>query len=127
MTYDNGTVYEGFVNVATGLADGEGSVAWGPTAGRSSRRSYTGLFAAGRTAERVKFTFKEKRPGQIGVGNHSYNGTVEVSSFTALFTFRFPFQPMHPEQVETGAWTGQAFIQYDVSEVSTHVLPAHFA
>jgi hypothetical protein len=31
------------------------------------------------TAERVKFTWNEKRPGQIGVGNHAYNGTVEVS------------------------------------------------
>ncbi len=33
---------------------------------------------------------------------------------------------MHAEQVETGAWTGQAFIQYDVNEVTAHVLPAHF-
>lgn len=81
VTYDNGTVYEGFVNVATGLADGEGSVTWGPTAGRSSRKTYTGQFTAGRTAERVKFKWTEKRPGQISVGSHAYNGTVEVSSF----------------------------------------------
>ncbi len=69
----------------TGLADGEGSVTWGASAGRSSRRSYTGQFTAGRTAERVRFTWKEKRPGQIGVGNHAYNGTVEVGSCSALF------------------------------------------
>ena len=81
LTYDNGTVYEGFVNVATGLADGEGSVTWGPKAGRSSRKTYTGQFTAGRTAERVKFKWTEKRPGQISVGSHAYNGTVEVSSF----------------------------------------------
>ncbi len=81
MTYDNGTVYEGFVNVAMGLADGEGSVTWGRTAGRSSRKSCTGHFTAGRTAERVKIKWTEQRPGQISVGSHAYNGTVEDSSF----------------------------------------------
>jgi hypothetical protein len=93
-------MYEGFVDVATGLADGEGSVTWGASAGRSSRRTYTGQFTAGRTAERVKFTWKEKRPGQISVGSHAYNGTVEVSQqlqslVYILVLFWFLFQPMH--------------------------------
>ncbi len=89
ITYENGTVYEGFVDVSTGLANGEGSVTWGASAGRSSRRAYTGQFTAGRTAERLKFTWKEKRSGQIGVGNHSYNGTVEVGACCAEFCLKF--------------------------------------
>ena len=129
VSYENGTVYEGFVDVATGLADGEGSVTWGPSAGRSSRRAYSGQFTAGRTAERVKFTWKEKRAGQIGVGSHAYNGTVEVSrccgvffAFLVLFIFSScGALLMHAAQVETGAWSGQASIQYDVSEVRTQI------
>jgi hypothetical protein len=91
ISYENGTVYEGFVNVATGLADGEGSVTWGPSAGRSSRRAYSGQFTAGRTAERVKFKWTEKRAGQIGVGSHAYNGTVEVSKCCVEFSLHFWF------------------------------------
>jgi lipoprotein-anchoring transpeptidase ErfK/SrfK len=79
ICYENGTVYEGFVEVTKGLADGEGRVTWGASAGRSNRKTYTGQFTAGRKAERVKI----KRPGQIGIGNHAYNGTVEVSRRSA--------------------------------------------
>ncbi len=89
IQYENGTMYEGFVDMSTGLADGQGCVTWSANAGRSSRKSYTGLFSAGLTAERVNFTWREHRHGQISTGNHSYNGTVEVmkrccSSFTAI-------------------------------------------
>ena len=61
----------------------------------------------------MKFAWKEKRPGQIGIGNHAYNGTVEVS-FSSVFCCGTSFTLA--AQVETGAWTGQAFIQYDVME-----------
>ena len=50
ICYENGTVYEGFVDVTKGLADGEGRVTWGASAGRSNRKTYTGQFTAGRTA-----------------------------------------------------------------------------
>jgi hypothetical protein len=51
ICYKNGTVYEGFVDVKTGLADGEGRVTWGASAGRSNRKTYTGQFTARRTAK----------------------------------------------------------------------------
>ncbi len=79
IVYPNGTIYSGFVDTATGLPDGEGSVTWGASAGRASRKSYTGRFAAGLTAERLKFAWKEQRAGQISAGHHSYIGTVEVA------------------------------------------------
>jgi DNA-directed RNA polymerase subunit RPC12/RpoP len=78
IVYPNGTVYTGFVDTATGLADGEGTVTWGASAGRCSRKCYTGQFSAGLTTERLKFTWKEQRVGQAGMGHHSYIGTVEV-------------------------------------------------
>ena len=77
-TFPNGSVYEGFVDTRTGLADGAGCVKWGPGAGLSSGRSYNGLFSAGFTAERVSFHWKEQRPGQPHKGQHAYKGTVEV-------------------------------------------------
>ena len=85
IVYPNGTIYSGFVDTATGLPDGEGSVTWGASAGRSSRKSYTGRFAAGLTAERLRFAWKEQRAGQISTGHHSYIGTVEVAQIYFLF------------------------------------------
>jgi hypothetical protein len=84
IQYENGTVYTGFVDVATGLPDGEGCVTWGAAAGRSSRKSYTGIFSAGLTEERLMFKWIEKRPGQACSGQHAYNGTVEVSDAIAV-------------------------------------------
>lgn len=85
IVYPNGTVYIGFVDTATGLPDGEGSVTWGASAGRSSRKCYTGQFSAGLTTERVKFTWKEQREGQACTGHHSYIGTVEVVHTNGVF------------------------------------------
>ena len=78
ISWDNGTVFEGFVDAATGKPDGEGTVTWGATAGRSKRKSYSGLFTAGFTAERVSFDWNGQRPGQAHKGHHAYHGTVEV-------------------------------------------------
>ena len=78
IRYDNGTAYEGFVDETTGLPDGDGTVTWGASAGRSRGKSYTGRFAAGLTADRIKFTWKEHRAGQACAGHHAYCGTVEV-------------------------------------------------
>jgi hypothetical protein len=78
IRYDNGTVYEGFVDEATGRPDGDGTVTWGPSAGRSRGKSYAGRFAAGLTADRIKFTWREHRAGQACAGHHAYCGTVEV-------------------------------------------------
>ena len=78
IRYDNGTAYEGFVDETTGLPDGDGTVTWGASAGRSRGKSYTGRFAAGLTADRIKFTWNEHRAGQACAGHHAYCGTVEV-------------------------------------------------
>ena len=118
IVYPNGTIYSGFVDTATGLPDGEGSVTWGASAGRSSRKSYTGRFAAGLTAERLRFAWKEQRAGQISTGHHSYIGTVEVAQiYFFVCCCLGTADNTQCEQVKSGAWTGNAFIQYDVNEV----------
>ena len=54
IVYPNGTVYIGFVDTATGLPDGEGSVTWGASAGRFSCKCYTGQFSAAASATLTK-------------------------------------------------------------------------
>ena len=95
IIWDNGTVFEGFVDASTGKPDGEGTVTWGANAGRSKRKYYSGLFTAGFTAERVSFDWHEQRPGQPHKGHHAYRGTVEVchpychfAPCHAIFRFR---------------------------------------
>ena len=118
IRYDNGTAYDGFVDETTGLPDGDGTVTWGASAGRSRGKSYTGRFAAGLTADRIKFTWREHRAGQACAGHHAYCGTVEVGR---CFAFVARGLVTKRAQVQSGAWTGNAYIQYDTTEVRASI------